>query len=187
MTIGQDGLDLWLLKIHFVENNGMAFGTELNFPYGKLLLGLLRIAAITAILIYIKKLLTNKAPLGLLIAVGCVLAGALGNVIDGAFYGMLFSESNYFDVAQFDPGNGYSSFMHGQVVDMFEFTIPCPKWLPWYDASPDHLLFPFIFNLADAAISVGVITILVGYRRYFKAPVAVSEAVANEAISSEEE
>lgn len=187
MTIGQDGLDLLLMKIHFVENNGMAFGTELDFPYGKLLLGLLRIGAIVGIFIYIRKLLSNSAPLGLLIAVGCVLAGALGNVIDGAFYGMLFTESNYFDIAQFSPGNGYASFMHGKVVDMFEFTIPCPKWLPWYDASPDHLLFPFIFNLADAAISVGVITILAGFRKYFKAPPTISEEMVHAEINSEEE
>ncbi len=185
MTIGQDGLDMWLMKIHFVENNGMAFGTELNFPYGKLLLGLLRIAAITAIFIYIKKLLTRKAPVGLLIAVGCVLAGAIGNVIDGAFYGMIFSESNYFDVAQsFPPDGGYSSFMHGEVVDMFQFTIAFPDWFPFWGGKQ---VFPFIFNLADAAISIGVITILVGYRKYFKAPPTISEEVVHEEISSEEE
>lgn len=168
MTIGQDGWDIGIMKIHFVENPGMAFGTELDFPYGKLILGLLRIGAITAIILYLKKLLTNKAPFGLLVAVSCVLAGAIGNVIDGAFYGLIFSESNYFDVAQLFPvEGGYESFMHGKVVDMFQFTIEFPSWSPIY---PGKQLFPFIFNVADAAISVGVFVILLGYRKFFKAP-----------------
>lgn len=168
MTIGQDGWDIGIMKIHFVENPGMAFGTELDFPYGKLILGLLRIGAITAIILYLKKLLTNKAPFGLLVAVSCVLAGAIGNVIDGAFYGLIFSESNYFDVAQLFPAEGgYESFMHGKVVDMFQFTIEFPSWSPIY---PGKQLFPFIFNVADAAISVGVFVILLGYRKFFKAP-----------------
>lgn len=168
MTIGQDGWDIGIMKIHFVENPGMAFGTELDFPYGKLILGLLRIGAITAIILYLKKLLTNKAPFGLLVAVSCVLAGAIGNVIDGAFYGLIFSESNYFDVAQLFPAEGgYESFMHGKVVDMFQFTIEFPSWSPIY---PGKQLFPFIFNVADAAISLGVFVILLGYRKFFKAP-----------------
>lgn len=168
MTIGQDGWDIGIMKIHFVENPGMAFGTELDFPYGKLILGLLRIGAITAIILYLKKLLTNKAPFGLLVAVSCVLAGAIGNVIDGAFYGLIFSESNYFDVAQLFPAEGgYESFMHGKVVDMFQFTIEFPSWSPIY---PGKQLFPFIFNVADTAISVGVFVILLGYRKFFKAP-----------------
>lgn len=168
MTIGQDGWDIGIMKIHFVENPGMAFGTELDFPYGKLILGLLRIGAITAIILYLKKLLTNKAPFGLLVAVSCVLAGAIGNVIDGAFYGLIFSESNYFDVAQLFPAEGgYESFMHGKVVDMFQFTIEFPSWSPIY---PGKQLFPFIFNVADTAISVGVFVILIGYRKFFKAP-----------------
>ena len=168
MTIGQDGWDIGIMKIHFVENPGMAFGTELDFPYGKLILGLLRIGAITAIILYLKKLLTNKAPFGLLVAVSCVLAGAIGNVIDGAFYGLIFSESNYFDVAQLFPAEGgYESFMHGKVVDMFQFTIEFPSWSPIY---PGKQLFPFIFNVADTAISIGVFVILLGYRKFFKAP-----------------
>ena len=185
MTIGQDGLDFWLMKIHFVENNGMAFGTELNFPYGKILLGLLRIVAIAAITIYIKNLLTKQAPKGLLFAVACVFAGAIGNVIDGAFYGMIFSESTYFDVAQLFPTDGgYETFMHGKVVDMFQFTIAFPDWLPFWGGKQ---VFPFIFNLADAAISVGVVTILIGYRKYFKTPSADIQNPKNTIQISEEE
>ncbi len=185
MTIGQDGWDIGIMKIHFVENPGMAFGTELDFPYGKLILGLLRIGAITAIILYLKKLLTNKAPFGLLVAVSCVLAGAIGNVIDGAFYGLIFSESNYFDVAQLFPAEGgYESFMHGKVVDMFQFTIEFPSWSPIY---PGKQLFPFIFNVADAAISVGVFVILLGYRKFFKAPHNELTTESNSPETNEEE
>lgn len=166
MTIGQDGFDIWFFKAHFVENNGMAFGTELNFKYGKLTLSLLRIAAITAIVVYINKLLTKKAPFGLIISVSCVLAGAIGNVIDGAFYGMMFSESTYFEVAEFLPvEGGYSGFMKGKVVDMLQFTISLPDWFPIWGGNQ---LFPFIFNIADAAISIGVVSILIWHRKYFK-------------------
>lgn len=185
MTIGQDGFDIGFMKIHFVENPGMAFGTELDFPYGKLVLGLLRIGAITAIILYLKKLLTSKAPFGLLVAVSCVLAGAIGNVIDGAFYGLIFSESNYFDVAQFfPPDGGYETFMHGKVVDMFQFTIEIPSWSP---ISPGKQLFPFIFNVADAAISVGVFAILLGYRKYFKTPQPQLATETKSSSNSEEE
>jgi len=184
MTIGQDGFDIGIMKIHFVENPGMAFGTELDFPYGKLILGLLRIGAITAIILYLKKLLTSKAPFGLLVAVSCVLAGAIGNVIDGAFYGLIFSESNYFDVAQmFPPDGGYETFMHGKVVDMFQFTIEVPSWSPFYAGKQ---LFPFIFNVADAAISIGVFAILLGYRKFFKSP-QTEMVTENESISNHEE
>ncbi len=185
MTIGQDGFDIGILKIHFVENPGMAFGTELGFPYGKLILGLLRIGAITAIILYVKKLLIHKAPNGLLIAVSFVLAGAIGNVIDGAFYGLIFSESNYFDVAQaFPSGGGYETFMHGKVVDMFQFTIEIPSWSPLY---PGKQLFPFIFNVADAAISIGVFVILLGYRKYFKSPQTETAAEKESDSDNEEE
>ena len=185
MTIGQDGFDIWFFKAHFVENNGMAFGQEFNFAYGKLILGVLRIIAITAIFIGIRKLISNKAPTGLLIAVGCVFAGAIGNVIDGAFYGMIFSESTYFEVAQFmPPEGGYSSFMHGQVVDMLQFDVSLPKWSPFWAGKQ---IFPFIFNIADAAISIGIFSILVWHRDYFRKEKTLVLVPEPEADSSEEE
>ena len=166
MTIGQDGFDIWFFKAHFVENKGMAFGTVLPFKYGKITLSLLRLVAISAILVYIKNLLTKKAPIGLLIAVSCVLAGAIGNVIDGAFYGLLFSESTYFEVAQFLPvEGGYSTFMMGSVVDMLQFTVSFPEWVPYFGGEQ---AFPFIFNIADASISIGIAMILIWHRKYFK-------------------
>ncbi len=185
MTIGQDGFDIWFFKAHFVENNGMAFGQEFNFAYGKLILGVLRIIAITAIFIGIRKLISNKAPTGLLISVGCVFAGAIGNVIDGAFYGMIFSESTYFEVAQFmPPEGGYSSFMHGQVVDMLQFDVSLPEWSPFWAGKQ---IFPFIFNIADAAISIGIFSILVWHRDYFRKEKTLVLVPEPEADSSEEE
>lgn len=166
MTIGQHGFGFWILDTEFAENPGMAFGTILPFKYGKITLSLLRIVAITAIIIYIKKLLTRKAPLGLLIAVSCVLAGAIGNILDGAFYGLFFSESDYFTVAELVPiGEGYTDFMMGSVVDMIKFDITLPEWFPFWGGK--HA-FPFIFNIADASITVGVSMILIWYRNYFR-------------------
>lgn len=168
MTIGQHGFSFWILDTEFAENPGMAFGTILPFKYGKITLSLLRIVAITAIIIYIKKLLEKKAPLGLLIAVSCVLAGAIGNILDGAFYGLIFSESTAWDTlpAQFMPaGGGYADFMMGNVVDMIKFDITLPEWFPFWGGK--HA-FPFIFNIADASITVGVSMILIWHRNYFK-------------------
>ena len=184
MTIGQDGFDIWFFKAHFVENNGMAFGQEFNFAYGKLILGVLRIIAITAIFIGIRKLISSKAPTGLLIAVGCVFAGAIGNVIDGAFYGMIFSDSVN-EVAQFmPPDGGYSSFMHGKVVDMLQFDVSLPEWFPFWAGKQ---IFPFIFNIADAAISIGIFTILIWHRDYFSKEKQLPLAPETEVDSSEEE
>lgn len=166
MTLGQHGFSFWILDTEFAENPGMAFGTILPFKYGKITLSLLRIVAITAIIIYIKKLLTKKAPWGLLIAVSCVLAGAIGNILDGAFYGLIFGESTYWHVAEFMPkAGGYQSFMMGNVVDMIKFDINLPEWVPFFGGK--HA-FPFIFNIADASITVGVATILIWHRKHFR-------------------
>lgn len=184
MYIGQEGFDLGFFKAHFIENDGMAFGFELPFTGGKIVLGLLRIAAIVGITLYVRKLLTKQAPFGLLIAISCVLAGAIGNVIDGAFYGMIFSES-YGEVAQFLPAEGgYSTFMKGQVVDMLEFTFNFPEWFPFWGGKQ---AFPFIFNIADAAISIGIVVILVWYRGFFKAPSTMQTVSVVEENSQEEE
>ena len=166
MTIGQHGFAFWILDTEFAENPGMAFGTTLPGAYGKITLSLLRIVAITAIIIYIKKLLTKKAPWGLLIAVSCVLAGAIGNILDGAFYGLIFGESTYWKVAEFMPeAGGYESFMMGHVVDMIKFDITLPEWFPFWGVK--HA-FPFIFNIADASITIGVSIILIWHRKHFR-------------------
>jgi len=180
MTLGQHGFSFWILDTEFAENPGMAFGTILPFKYGKITLSLLRIFAITFIIYFIKKLLSKKAPFRVIVAISCVLAGAIGNILDGAFYGLIFSESTYFQVAEFMPdAGGYQSFMMGNVVDMIKFDVTLPEWFPYWGGK--HA-FPFIFNIADASITVGISIILIWHRNIFK----TEEVIEVSSISEEE-
>lgn len=157
--------------IHFTENNGMAFGLELGGEAGKLALSLFRIIAIIAIGYGIVHMIKKEYHKSLILCVSLIFAGALGNMIDSAFYGVIFSESSWYDKAQlFPPGGGYSSFLHGKVVDMFYFPLISghfPSWLPIWGGQ-DFTFFRPVFNLADAAISVGVIIILIFQKQFFK-------------------
>ncbi len=159
----------WFI-IHFVENNGMAFGMELAGEFGKLFLSVFRIVAVCGIGYYIYKLTRKDVPMGLVISVSMVLAGALGNIIDSAFYGLIFDHSHG-QVASFMPeGGGYATFLHGKVVDMFYFPIlrgTYPDWIPFLGGD-DFLFFRPVFNFADSAISVGIVILLIFYRNHFK-------------------
>ena len=159
----------WFI-LHFVENNGMAFGMELAGEFGKLFLSVFRIVAVCGIGYYIYKLTRKEVPVGLIICLSLVLAGALGNIIDSAFYGLVFDHSHG-QVASFMPeGGGYASFLHGKVVDMFYFPIlrgSYPDWFPFVGGN-DFLFFRPVFNFADSAISVGIVILLIFYRNYFK-------------------
>ncbi len=164
------GLD-WA-RIHFVENNGMAFGIDLGGEYGKLALSLFRILAVGFLVYYLRILLTTDASLGLLISFSLILAGAVGNIIDSAFYGIIFSESPYHGgLAQLFPeGGGYSSFLHGKVVDMLYFPFVegfYPDWLPILGGRHFQFFKP-VFNIADSSITVGVLYILLFQRSFFK-------------------
>lgn len=135
MSLGQEYKVLgdWFI-IHFTENPGMAFGLEFAGEYGKLALSIFRIIAIIGIFYYLWKITRKEVHTGLLVSLSLVLAGAMGNMIDSAFYGMLFSSSNYFEVARFLPAEGgYATFLHGKVVDMLYFPIIqgyYPSWVP---------------------------------------------------------
>jgi signal peptidase II len=159
----------WFI-IHFIENNGMAFGMELAGKFGKIILSVFRIIAVVGIGYYLNQLTKKGASYGLIFSISLVLAGAIGNIIDSAFYGMIFSDS-YPQVASLFPAEGgYSSFLHGKVVDMFYFPLVegnFPSWIP--KLGGEHFVFfrP-VFNIADSAISVGIISILIFHRRYFK-------------------
>jgi signal peptidase II len=170
MHLGQEGMDFGFMRILFVENPGMAFGQVLPGAYGKIILSVLRLVAISGIGYYISKLIKEKAKTGLLIAVSCIFAGAVGNLLDSAFYGLMFSESYYSSingVAEFMSQNGgYETFLYGHVVDMLQFTVRFPEWFPWWGGNE---IFPPIFNIADTAITVGVLMILIWQKRYFKA------------------
>ncbi len=156
--------------LHFTENIGMAFGLELPGEFGKLTLSLVRIVALGFIGWYINTLIKKNAPVGLLVCVGLIFAGALGNIVDSAFYGMIFSESYFFKAAQMFPeGGGYGTFLHGKVVDMFYFPIirgTYPEWFP-FGAGQEFIFFRPVFNLADTAITTGVFTLLIFQKRFF--------------------
>ena len=159
----------WFI-IHFTENNGMAFGMEFGGYLGKALLTLFRIIVVGIGIKYIITLLTKtKIPNGALIALGLIIGGAIGNIIDSSFYGIIFNES-YNNLAQFFPETGgYSALLHGKVVDMLYFPLlnsHYPDWLPIWGGE-HFIFFRPVFNIADAGISVGIFMILLFYRKVF--------------------
>jgi signal peptidase II len=157
--------------LHFIENNGMAFGMEMGGKPGKLILSIFRIIAIFIIGWYLSELVKKKANFGLILAICAIMAGAIGNIIDSAFYGMIFSESTYDQVAVLFPqGGGYSSFLHGKVVDMFYFPVINTHWPDWSPIKPGQsfVFFRPVFNLSDTAITCGVFSILIFQKRMFR-------------------
>lgn len=159
----------------FIENEGMAFGWKFLGTHGKLFLSIFRIIAAGGIMVYLLSLIRKNAPAGMIVAFSLIFAGAVGNIIDSAFYGLLFTESTMVSKAVFDPSNGYAGFLHGKVVDMFYFPLIEGYWPEWRiipaGLRGDHFLFfrP-IFNLADSSITTGVLILLLFQKRFFHAP-----------------
>lgn len=172
MSLGEEFnvLGNWFI-IHFTENPGMAFGMEFSGNYGKLILSIFRIIAIIGIIYYLYIITRKKVKTGLIVSLSLVLAGAMGNMIDSAFYGMIFSSSNYFEVARFMPvEGGYSTFLHGRVVDMFYFPIfqgIYPAWVPFVGGN-DYIFFRPVFNIADSSISIGVLLMIIFQKQFFQ-------------------
>ena len=152
--------------IYFTENNGMAFGMEI---FGKLFLTLFRVVAVAFIAYLLYTFVKREMKTGFIVCVSLVLAGAMGNIIDSVCYGVLFSESTHSAIATFMPeGGGYASWFHGKVVDMFYFPIIdsyWPDWVPWVGGEK-FIFFSPIFNFADAAITCGIIALLLFYGKY---------------------
>lgn len=171
MYIGQEYsvFGNWFI-IHFTENEGMAFGMKFGGEYGKLMLSIFRIIAVGGIGWYLYKLIKENADKLFIISMSLIFAGAVGNIIDSVFYGLIFSES-YFNVAQFMPAEGgYGSFLHGKVVDMLYFPIISgnfPDWFPIWKGE-EFLFFRPVFNIADSAISIGVVLLIIFQKRFFK-------------------
>ena len=167
----------WFI-IHFTENNGMAYGIELGGNWGKLILSVFRIVFVMGIGWYIYKLTQENGDKLYITCISLIFAGAVGNIIDSVFYGVLFSDSN-FEIARYLPEEGgYSSFLHGKVVDMFYFPViegHFPDWFPIW-GTEEFIFFRPVFNFADAAISCGVALILLNQKRFFNE----GEAIATE-------
>ena len=173
---GETALLNWgWFKILFIENKGMAWGTKISdiIPFidernGKLMLTLFRVFAVSGFFYWLHDCIKNNASKLLIICISLILAGAIGNIIDSIFYGYLFTDS-YYNVASFNPGNGYETLFHGNVVDMLQFpmlTWEWPNWLPFVGGE-SFTFFEPVFNIADTAISTGIGIMLVFNKRIF--------------------
>lgn len=160
----------WFI-LHFTENDGMAFGISFGGVIGKYILTIFRIAAVSGIIWYLTKLFKRgNISTGLAIGISAILAGAIGNILDSLFYGVIFSSSHW-QIAEFMPTDGgYSTWLQGHVVDMFYFPIidtHLPSWFPFW-ANKHIVFFRPIFNIADTAVSCGVFYLIIFQRKFFK-------------------
>ena len=169
MVLGQEFQIFDWFIIHFTENNGMAFGIEFGGLTGKKLLTIFRITVVSLGIYYVRSIVRPHFPNGALIALGLIIGGAIGNIIDSSFYGLIFNDS-YNNVASLFPeSGGYAPLLHGKVVDMFYFPLVnshLPDWLPIFRGK-HFIFFRPVFNIADAGISVGILLILLFYRKEF--------------------
>ena len=174
-------LGLSWARIHFVENEGMAFGLSLGGNLGKLTLSIFRLVAVGFLIYIINSLIKAKETFGVILSFSLILAGALGNILDSAFYGLIFTSTPYHGgiATLFPKDGGYASFLFGKVVDMLYFPIidtTFPDSLPIWGGQRFQFFRP-VFNISDASISTGVITLLLFHRRIFKSKPAQAEVV----------
>lgn len=159
-------------RLYFIENEGMAYGWKFGGQWGKMLLTVFRMGAVIFGVFYIRQIIKKKMHPGFILCVGLIFAGALGNLIDSMFYGLIFDYSSPVssNIAQIFPKEGYAGFLHGNVVDMLYFPIirdvTLPSWIPFWGGE-DFEFFRPIFNIADASISTGIIAILLFQKKFF--------------------
>jgi signal peptidase II len=164
--------DHWFY-IHFVENEGMAFGWRLfgGGDFGKVFLSLFRLGAVSAIAYYLYLIVKQKKHKVFVFSISLILAGAIGNIIDSLFYGIIFESSTEFNIATIFPAEGgYAGLLHGKVVDMFYFPIydgVYPSWFPWIGGDYFQFFQP-VFNIADASISIGVAILILMQKKFFQ-------------------
>ncbi|MBK7806065.1 MAG: lipoprotein signal peptidase [Saprospiraceae bacterium] len=187
---GFDMLGLSWAKIHFVENEGMAFGLSFGGITGKYILSIFRIIMVVFLFYILRNLIKHKETYGLIISFSMIIAGALGNIIDSMFYGLIFSESYFHGglATMFPPEGGYGSFLTGKVVDMLYFPMidtVLPEWMPLWGGERFEFFRP-VFNIADSAITVGVASILLFHRRFFNSETVKEEKPKTENIQATE-
>ncbi len=172
----------WFI-IHFTENNGMAFGMEFGGDMGKIALSVFRIIAVSFIGYYLFRTANHGAKTGLIVAGSLIFAGALGNILDSMFYGIIFNDS-YHQIAEFMPEEGgYAPFLFGRVVDMLYFPLISgnfPDWFPLWGGER-FMFFRPVFNIADTAITTGISMIVVFQKRYFPEEKKADEQTSAEA------
>ena len=164
-------LGLSWARLYFIENEGMAWGWSFGGEWGKMLLTLFRLVAVIFGTWYLARIVRHKYSRGFIVCASLIYAGALGNLIDSLFYGLIFTETTDFTTAAVVvPGNGYAGFLHGKVVDMLYFPMvrsTYPDWIPFLGGK-DFEFFSPIFNIADASISIGVFTLLLFQKRFIR-------------------
>jgi len=185
---GYDIIGLSWAKIHFVENEGMAFGMTFGGSTGKLILSLFRLAMISVLIYLIYRIIKSGAKLSLILSFALILTGAIGNMVDSAFYGMIFSETPMYHggiATMFPEEGGYAPFLYGKVVDMFYFPVIdtiLPEWMPFWGGERFRFFQP-VFNVADSMITIGTLSLLLFHRKFFteetKKPQEEAESVVD--------
>ena len=175
-------------QIHFIENSGMAFGMEFSGIYGKIFLSLFRIFVVIGLGYVLYLEIKKKSHPGLIISGALIFAGAIGNIIDSAFYGLIFTQSTDWELAKMFPDQGYATFLHGSVVDMLYFPLihgHFPHWIPLWGGE-DFEFFRPVFNIADSSITIGVALILVFQKKFFHKEIEITSESNRKIIEKED-